>query len=217
MNIYFTSYYPLICTKKGLEAYHKYNLPQYIDGSCRREPDFQHDYPAVTGLCRPGFSKKLSIEDKIIYTTNKRGIGIKKFICIFEVMDKFKSHIDAEKWYKDNNYAIPNNLIVSATNPFPLDKTHQLHNINKRISDPEEVIKIWNNDYQNRANNNPDVAICKIWNNHLNLNNPPDLSNDNMLEIFGRIPATRNPPTLKNNEWNKFQNWLNIFYTKSYI
>jgi len=41
MAIYMSSFCPLICTDAGKQAAGKYKLPPFIDGSCRREPDFE--------------------------------------------------------------------------------------------------------------------------------------------------------------------------------
>ena len=51
MRIYLSSFYPLICTNKGRKAVEEFNLPPYIDGSCRREPDFENEYPVKENKC----------------------------------------------------------------------------------------------------------------------------------------------------------------------
>ena len=50
--IYFNSFTPLCTTLQGQAAIERYKLPRVIDGSCRREPDFQSKYPSITALCR---------------------------------------------------------------------------------------------------------------------------------------------------------------------
>lgn len=215
MSIYLSSFYPLKCTKKGREAVSNDKLHPYIDGSCRREPDFENKFPPITGLCRPGFSKRLHEDDIIIYITNKKGINKHYLIAILKVIDTANSHNEAEKWYKNKNYSIPNNLIISATKPFQLEKTHQFHKINRRISDPEKIIELWNNYYKKIVDSNPEVAICEIWNKHKYLINPPELDDKNLNGIFNTGHGTMNPHTLTDNEWNKFKKWLNLTITKS--
>lgn len=206
MNISFTSYYPLICTKQGKAAVDKYNLKPYIDGSCRREPDFENPYPAITGLCRPGFVERLFEGDLVIYTTNLQGIGVKKFISIFEVIATYDSHELAKEWYIKNNISIPNNLIVNETRPFPLEYTHR----RTSCSDcGHDIVEEWDKGYLERSILFPKVAICKTWKNPIDLDNPSDISIEDLLFIFNRIPGTRNPPYLSNDEWKKFQQWLN--------
>lgn len=40
------SYTPLCFNKMGRIAIQKYAFPPYVDSSCRREPDFQNEYPS---------------------------------------------------------------------------------------------------------------------------------------------------------------------------
>jgi len=209
MRVYLSSYYPLICTAAGSIASKKYNLLPYIDGSCRREPDFEHNYPCITGLCRPNFSKKLATGDLVIYLANKKGMGNSRIIAILEVIHKTDSHKDAAKWYLSKNQALPNNLIVKNNHPFPLDKTHRMIGCDRCITDNDTIEK-WDDGYRERAEEQPAVAICKIWEKFLFLTNPPVLSKTNKENIFGRIPATRSPPALTEPEWAKFKKFIKV-------
>lgn len=59
-------------TEVGVKAIDKYNLPAFIDGSCRREPDFENYNPSITALCRQNqFAPKLLANDIIVYITVK--------------------------------------------------------------------------------------------------------------------------------------------------
>ncbi|WP_144894303.1 hypothetical protein [Flavobacterium tiangeerense] len=53
---YLNSFYPLCCNSKGIKAIKMFGLPKYTDGSCRSEPDFENEFPCITGLCRLGFA-----------------------------------------------------------------------------------------------------------------------------------------------------------------
>jgi hypothetical protein len=41
MAIYLAKYYPLCSTPNGGHAARRYNIPPFVDGSCRREPDLE--------------------------------------------------------------------------------------------------------------------------------------------------------------------------------
>jgi hypothetical protein len=207
MAVYFSSFYPLCCTKIGKESVSQFHLPPFIDGSCRREPDFENKYPCITGLCRPGFSKKLEEGDIIIYSTNKRGIGSKKIVAILEVIFLRPDHRSAAIWYLKRKLDLPQNLIIKGSEPYPLEMTHRLGPWTSWVNSKGTVTE-WDADYKDRAKNHPDVAICKIWNKEINLKTPRTITSREMIKIFGRIPGTRNPPELKDSEWEKFKRFI---------
>ncbi|MGQ0828927.1 MAG: hypothetical protein ACT4ON_11110 [Bacteroidota bacterium] len=213
MAQYFTSFYPLCCSAAGKEAVtNNSRLLPFIDGSCRREPDFQNEYPAITGLCRPGFSKKLQKGDIVVYTTNKKFLGVKKLVAILEVIEKTeKSHSTAAEWYQRSGKIVPNNIIVDGTKPFELNQTHQLGRWDS-CGDGEEELKIeeWDALYKERAKCYPEVAICKIWNGVIDLTNPRTISDEDLLFVFNRMPGTQTPPAYKEGEWERFLKILRI-------
>ena len=217
MAIYITSFYPLCSTSQGRKAVTKYNLNPYLDGSCRREPDFMHSFPCITGLCRPNFVKKLEENDIIIYTTNKAGVGRRLLIAILQVDFVFEDHYKASHWYALNNFPIPNNLMVLGNDPFSLDKTHhrygnEIKNLLKTNlkyrNDSSLIIRLWDKGYLNRSIKQKKVVICHYWNNYRDTMNPIEINKDDNNWIFNRLPGTQNPAELKDEEWKKFQEWL---------
>src|SRR4051794_22035264 len=54
MSIYLAKYHPRKSTPEGQRASAQLNVPPYVDGSCRREPDHQHRPPhlALTVVAR---------------------------------------------------------------------------------------------------------------------------------------------------------------------
>jgi hypothetical protein len=205
---YLSSFYPLCCTKKGVQAINKFGFQNYIDGSCRREPDFQNKYPAITGLCRPGFSKKLNEGDLVIYLTNKKGIGENRLVAVLEVIKKCRNHSSAKKWYEDNGINekdLPNNLMVNETKHFNLNETHQMMFWDKGCD--SDNIEKWNKCYVERSQSDSDVAICKVWKDVLDLHNPKVIK---LEKIFDRRTSTQNPPRLKESEWKEFLKLLNM-------
>lgn len=187
---YLSSFSPLCSTRAGKKAIERYNIPPYIDGSCRREPDFENELPCITGLCRPGFAEKLNEGDEIIYVTNKKGVGSRKIIAKLRVLKIFNTHDEAANYYRENDKQIPNNLMVSETEPFEIFKTHRKTNCEDCFISNTSLEK-WNKIYIDRANKNKKVAQCEVI--YLNLYNPKKII-ENIL--VNRKLTTRNPPIL---------------------
>lgn len=215
MTVYINSFIPLAFNKAGRIAAKTYNLPLYIDGSCRREPDFQNERPAITQLCRPQkLVPRLKIHDLVIYITKKGRYGTKqahwKFICILEVIDIQPDHNTAMTFYITNKFPVSQNIMCPLTTPYPLDMTHGLCGFSHSGLTPPTIILIWNRLYQSRANIYRQVAISRIWNNQIYLNNPIVIDHASMKRIFERIPGTQNPPSLTDIEWDNFKKEMNI-------
>ncbi len=215
MAIFLNSFTPLAINKQGRASANKYNLPLFIDGSCRREPDFENVRPAITQLCRPKkLVTRLNKDDLVIYITKLSKYGSKqvhwKLISILEVIDIVPDHNSALTYYTNNNIPISQNVICNSTTPYQLDFTHRISGYKNLGLTPTKIISKWNAGYNYRAKRYPEVAITKVWNDVLFLENPPMINHQMMKNIFGRIPGTQNPPKLKNNEWNNFKNVMGI-------
>ena len=215
MNVYLNTFQPLCANRFGRKSIDTNGLPPFIDGSCRREPDFQNSFPAITQLCRPGMLvSRLSVGDLVIYLTKVGNYGIPLkhwcFIGILEVLDLPINHISAANYYLTNNTPVSQNIICNQTTPFPLNMTHGLSGFPNDNLNSNRIISLWDNIYINRANNFSEVAITSVWEGHLNLNNPPQITHQMMMDIFNRIPGTQNPPKLTDIEWGDFRRIMNI-------
>ena len=215
MAVFLNSFVPLAINKQGRESATIFNLPLFIDGSCRREPDFENSKPAITQLCRPTkLVTRLNIKDLVIYITKLNRYGTKqthwKLISILEVTDIVPDHNSALTFYKNNQIPVSQNIICNSTSPFPLDYTHGINENNKNETDANKVIKKWNAGYTYRAKKYPEVAITQVWNGILHLDNPPIINHQMMKSIFGRIPGTQNPPKLSDIEWQNFKTEMNL-------
>jgi len=204
MSVYLNSFCPLCCTKAGREAVKTYKLHPYIDGSCRREPDFENELPVITGLCRPGFASKLNKGDIVVYKTNKRGVGSKKVVAILKVIQTFDNHRAAADWYIKNSRKIPNNLMVVETGPFPLDKTHKMFGWDSWIK-AAKALEEWDKEYFERSNRkgNEKVAQCEIIFNGIIA--PISLNDKDWNDISDRPLCAQNPPIITEKEWTKFK------------
>lgn len=201
-KIYLSSFYPLCSTRTGKKAIAKFNLYPFIDGSCRREPDFQNELPCITGLCRPGFAEKLEIDDKIIYVTNKKGIGARKIIAELRVVRIFENHEKAADFYRSINKEIPNNLMATGSQPFDLDKTHRKMGWDEWVKS-NNSLEQWNNEYIKRSKSNPIVIQCEII--YMNLNNPFKIDES---KLVNRKLVAQNPPILSDEEYQIIKNMI---------
>lgn len=215
MAVFLNSFTPLAVNKIGRASATNYNLQLYIDGSCRREPDFENSKPAITQLCRPKkLVTRLSDRDLIIYISKLGRYGTKqahwKFISILEVIAIVPDHNSALTFYTKNKIPVSQNIICNSTSPLPLEYTHGINENNKKETDAIKVIKRWNAGYIYRAKQYPEVAITQVWNDVLHLDNPPIINHQMMKSIFGRIPGTQNPPKLNYIEWQNFKTEMNL-------
>jgi hypothetical protein len=212
MTRYLTSFYPLCCTAKGRKAIEDNpELRPYIDGSCRREPDFENEYPCITGLCRPGFAQKLKKNDIIVYVTNKRGVRSRMVVAGLKVIEVFDNHVNTAKWYTIHGKVLPNNIMVPQTKPFDLNKTHQKIGWDSWMKGAS-TLEEWDNCYLARANSefSSKVAQCAII--FRRLENPIDLDDNDWREISNRPLCSQNPPILTDPEWILLKEKINLLF-----
>ncbi|WP_430403435.1 hypothetical protein [Fluviicola sp.] len=204
-EIYLSSFNPICSTNAGIKAANTYNLPYFIDGSCRREPDFENEMPCITSLCRPGFAQKLEINDIVIYVTNRKGVGSRKVVAALKVIRSFSTHDEAASWYSEKQ--LPNNLIVLGNDPKPIECTHRNPgSIIKKLFSNNELnnLELWDRTYHYRSRLNPSLKQCEIL--YLNLKSPLEI----IEHKFGRPLVAQNPPKLNDQEIRVFQELLNI-------
>jgi hypothetical protein len=78
---FLATYRPLVKSRAGREAIRQHALLPFIDGSCRREPDFESRFPSIAAICRAGtFAPRLLVGDRIAYLTVKgKYVGAREF------------------------------------------------------------------------------------------------------------------------------------------
>jgi len=150
MKIFLNSFYPITQTEYGRQAAQKYNIHPLEDGSIRREPDFCHPMPAISGLCRPRSMRDINLEegDIMIYKSN----GSHYLAAILKVHKSFDNHQGAANWLASNNYYVPTNNITIAA--LPLEKSHVMefqHKVGRSKRGDEIIHKTWNEDYLDRG------------------------------------------------------------------
>lgn len=207
MTIFLNSYRPLIRYPEGQQAITTFNLPSYLDYSCRREPDILSKYPSISALCRASkFAPRLHEGDIAVYITCK-GIyqSIKpahwRLVAILEVLKRFESHADAALWYTNQGLTLPRNCMVKGNPPLAIEMTAP---ITVLVAD----LRRWDLDYQLRARKCGVFLACKPQ--FLELYNPPIITEEIMYAVFNRIPGTQNPPAISEDEFEKLKRLCSI-------
>jgi hypothetical protein len=170
MTIYLVKYRPLNSTPEGQRAIMQLNILPYVDGSCRREPDMECEFPSISALCRGElFAPNLIEGDEVVYITTKNLYGEpfwhRRIIARLKVFKRFGSHLEAAAWYRRNVGKLPSNCMVAGNPPLPLNHTSRgTSNCAPGCGTAAATLKQWNEHYQKRADNFPVFLACKtVW------------------------------------------------------
>jgi hypothetical protein len=207
MNCFLATYHPLVKYSRGREAIRRHALPPFIDGSCRREPDFESTFPSISALCRGrNFAPRLHAGDRIAYLSVKGKYpgDLKsgwRLVAILKVVLRFPSHLKGASWYVEQKQSLPSNCIVDGNPPKPFAYTHGQAppKVKKHAGkDRGYLIQLWDRRYRRRVTKWPVFLATEPE--FIELSHPPQLSPDDMNDIFGRIPGTRTPPRITSDE-----------------
>ena len=130
-SIYLASYHPLAMNARGKSAVEKFCLPPYVDHSCRREPDFESQFPSISAICRGSkFAPRINKSDVVVYMTVKgRYCDYRdphwRLTAILQVIKRFKSHREAAEWYENQGLEPPSNCMIRNNPPRKLVETRQ--------------------------------------------------------------------------------------------
>jgi hypothetical protein len=186
-------------------AFH--GLPPFIDGSCRREPDFEARVPSVSALCRgPNFAPRLWPGDRIAYISRKRkyaGASGWCLVALLTVEQRFKSRQEAADWYAARGYDLPSNCMVRGNQPQTYDRTNRNPPSEVKVranaeNDPTQAVRLWDASYAHRARHYGVFLTCRT--DFLELWHPPVLRHADLISVFCRVPGTRNPPKIPADE-----------------
>lgn len=200
-RFYLTSYTPLVRTEAGRIASVKHRLRPFIDGSIRREPDLEHEGPAISCLCRAGkFAPRLMAGDFVAYMTIKGdwhgpdGVRLprhRRLTAILRVEVICDSHEEAARWYRKRELKLPSNCMVAGNPPKPLELSHRMTRFRCAMSDGK-LHKTWDAAYMQRAKFFGRVVICKAVFRSLGWEAPIVRDRD-LKDVFGVVPGTQNP------------------------
>jgi hypothetical protein len=124
-----------------------------------------------------------------------------RLIAILRVVQRFESHKQAATWYQEEGLPLPSNCMVEANEPLPYGMTIGLipPNMFGDGLSTDELLRKWDSIYKLRARKRGVFLACEA--DFLELNQPPILTDETMLEIFGRIPPTLTPPPISESEY----------------
>ncbi len=173
----------------------------YVDGSCRREPDFENRYPSITALCRERFfAPNLYPGYRVIYITckDKHGLDYRhwRLVGALEVVNR-STHQGAFDWYTENDEQVPNNCMTIRNGFLPMHLT----------SGNKLTIRQWNHHYAVRARNYDVFLRCR----HVappRLTDPPILREADFQKLIGGNPRTLIPQPISDAQFNAFVNLL---------
>ena len=204
------SFHPIFGSSAGKAAISNGNLPSFIDGSCRREPDLQATAPSISALCRAGkFAPRLDEGDYVAYITVQSRYGAQlgwALVALVRVIKRFESHEAAAEWYRGRGYTLPSNCIVPGNLAQPYHLTNRRFSCEVREgidseADPERTVEVWDAIYAGRARDWGVFLACHA--DFLELWRPPVLRRSDLERIFGRVPATQNPPKITAVQWGE--------------
>lgn len=193
-----TTYRPLALYPKAPWRAHPQRPPPFVDFSCRREPDLQHAFPAITGLCRKGLTARFRTGERVAYFT----VGRHRFVAVLLIERTFPSHAHArDEWYVPRGLPLPSNLMVAGNDPLPFELTCGFFTgANGRIvrsiggvPTPNELVRRWNDLYRARVRDFPHVHVCRPL--YVELQDPIELTQEVAGKVFpkSRFPGTQNP------------------------
>lgn len=194
-KFFLNSYVPLVETAYGREAASRHDLPPFIDGAIRREPDLEHRYPSISCLCRRDkFAPRLLAGDVVMYITRKGRYRSKhrhwRATTVLHVEQTFDSHAAAAEWYEGEGLTVPSNCMVAGNPSAPISHSHRLH-VSGHLDDAR-LLHTWDRGYAARAQENGCFVVCKpIWR-CLDWT-APEIQEDDFRAVFDRVPGTRNP------------------------
>lgn len=193
MGNWYNSFGPLSSTVAGRAAVDRYGLPPFVDGSCRREPDFESAYPSISSLCRfRQFAPRLREGDLVVYVTNKKSFGPRapaerRLVAVLRVAHRFKSHKLAAQWYRGHGLPLPGNCLVRGNPPLSLDRTHQSTPPDCDAQDTgDAIIRVWDEAYQYRSRACGAFLVCEPL--FRELHHPPVLTDGVLLQIRDPVP-----------------------------
>lgn len=195
-SFYLNSYAPLVASKAGRTASKLYGIQPFVDGSIRREPDLEHDYPAITCLCRADkFAPRLAAGDIVAYMLRKDRYGQnyaqRRLTAVLRVLGVLPSHAAGAKWYQERQLSLPNNCWIRGNSAKPFEQSHRRHKISNTLA-PTQTHRAWDIGYRARAMKYGTFVVCERLYHNLSWS-APEVTEPHLEAVFGAVPGTRNP------------------------
>jgi hypothetical protein len=202
-DFYINTYAPLVASKAGREASREHGLPPFIDGSIRREPDLEHDFPSISCLCRGGnFAPRLRVGDVVAYMTKKANYQTStrhwRLTAVLKVHAVLPSHAAAAAWYRAHDLPLPSNCWVRGNLAKPFEESHRIYRASS-CAGAKRTFREWDASYRLRSMQFGTFVVCEVLFRELSWN-APVVEDKDFIRALGKIPGTHNPGalTLKN-------------------
>lgn len=195
-HCFLATFRPLILTAAGRAAAQQHSLPSFIDGSCRREPDFESSFPSITASCRTGnFAPRLGVGDRVVYLTVKAKYGEdttpgRRLVAILRILQRFSNHAGAAQWYTLKDCELPSNCLVPDNPPkaFEVTNGNPPVEVKKRVclkSDAHFAVRLWDATYRQRISKWP--VLLATTAEFLELRQPPQLRDGQIVGYSERF------------------------------
>jgi hypothetical protein len=213
-SFYVNSYAPLVSTADGRYACERHHFPPFVDYSIRREPDLEHEHPAISCVCRgKNFAPRLEAGDVVAYMTMKRRYGSKtphrRLTAVLRVVETFPTHRDGAWWYAERGLGVPSNCLVPNNPPYRLQESAGACGSKKKGGCGRPSWKEWDELYQERCRQHGAFVVCDVLFRKLSWS-APVITDEALIGVFGRLPPTRNPKTWPISYWQKFQREMRL-------
>ena len=195
-KFYINTYGPLVATRAGRDAAAAFSLSPFIDGSIRREPDLEHDFPAISCLCRADkFAPRLEPRDVVAYMTKKDSYGQRirhwRLTAVLEVLVVLPSHQKAAGWYRSQNLPLPSNCWVRGNPARPFEQSHRIYRAGS-CTGAARTFREWDASYRLRSMQFGTFVVCKPLFRDLSWD-APVVQDGDLINVFGKVPGTHNP------------------------
>jgi hypothetical protein len=123
-----------------------------------------------------------------------------RLVAVLRVIQRFLSHEEAASWYERQNKPLPSNCLVDGNPPKPFELTNGdppaevKQTATAAKHDFVGVIRLWDATYRQRVARWP--VFLATESEFIDLNNPPQLGEQQIRSVFDRIPRTLNPPQI---------------------
>ena len=174
--------------------------PPFADSSCRREPDLEHPYPVITGLCRLNKTRRFKVGERVAYFTVGRP---HRLAAILLVLESFETHAAAlTGWYEPRGVGLPRNLMVPGNRALRFGLTCGFYtNADRSRVRPDptagrtqrRLVREWEGLYRERRVQAPHAHACQRV--FFALHDPPELTEEAARKVFPkrRFPGTQTP------------------------
>jgi len=113
-----------------------------------------------------------------------------RLVAGLEVVARFETHAAAAAWYRAKGLPLPSNCMVRDNEPFGVE--HTAH--------PKKDLRTWDLGYWARTRKTGTFLACRAH--YLELGAPPVVTEADLVGVFGKVPATRNPPGITSDQYD---------------